>query len=104
MVSDGLYFRAGWQQEGIGFRNNHLAFATVCPLACSASSRLSHNLNDPGSRPGSRVQPRQVSVLEKQTALRKLVRTPWGCSWREMGPSTETFLRANYVLGNGETD
>ena len=74
MVSDGLYFRPGWQQEGIRFRNNHLAFAAVCPLPCSASSQLSHNPSGHSSRTSPRVQSRKAS----SEACRRQSESQWG--------------------------
>ena len=97
MVSDGLYFRAGWQQEGIGFRNSHLAFATVCPLPCSASSQLSHNPSTHSNRNCPRAQSRQASseVCRRQSASQQgLLQADHK---KEVG--TETFLRA-LTLGN----
>lgn len=83
LVSDGLYFRAGWQQEGIGFRNNHLASATMCPLPCSASSQLSHNPSGHSSRTGPRVQSKQAS----SEACGRLSESQWGLLQADHGGS-----------------
>ena len=102
MVSDGLYFRAGWQQEGIGFRNSHLAFATVCPLPCSASSQLSHNPSTHSSRTCPRAQSRQASseACRRQSASQQgLLQADHK---KEVGLSMETFLRAYCGLSTGK--
>lgn len=103
MVSDGWNFRPGWQQEGIRFRNSHLAFAAVCPLPRSASSQLS---SKPSKWPQQQNQPScpvQTGLLwGLQKAVRKPMGTPSGWSQRELGLNTETFLRAYYVLGTGK--
>lgn len=64
MVSDGLYFKAGWQQAGIGFRNNHLALATKCSLPCSASRWLSHSPSGQRNRTGFRDRPPPAGEAE----------------------------------------
>ena len=101
MVSDGLYFRAGWQQEGIGFRNSHLAFATVCPLPCSASSQLSHNPSAHSSWTCPHAQSRRASseVCRRQSASQQALLQ--ADHKKEVGLSAETFLRAYCGLSMG---
>lgn len=102
MVSDGLYFRAGWQQEGIGFRNSHLAFATVCPLPCSASSQLSHNPSAHSSWTRPHAQSRRASseVCRRQSASQQALLQ--ADHKKEVGLSVETFLRAYCGLSTGK--
>lgn len=96
-LSDGLYFRVGWQQKGIGFRNSHLAFATVCPLPCPASSWLSHNLSGHSSRTSCPNQTGLLCTGEAESS-QKASGDPFRLFVEGFAAEHRDVLRAYYVL------